>query len=391
MWKKAIKNFCRLLGYEVVAKHHFSDLMTECKQFRAEHQQLQKKRDELPTLGNFEARFKRQQEDIRGKLAPVCANDYRYWIDVVGSCSLRCPSCPVGNYQGPGPAKVKMKVETFAKIVEKIKQSHPPSQKVLINPFNWGEPIFHPQIDEIIQICRQYGFACGLSSTLNHSPNLEKIVKAGPTFLRISLSGYYNATYSRTHRRGNIYQVKSNMFLLRNLLDQTKSETLIQVGYHLYKHNVKEDSILLIKLLCHELDFLLFPQIAMLFPLEKTVDAASGTITQGDKEIHDLLLITPQKWKTDLAPLRTFYPDCKLRRTETAINADGTVSLCCGVYDQKNNIAENFLDISHEELQARKYSHPFCQACQKQSLDLMCSGIKTDYAASLMRKILKSA
>ena len=48
-----------------------------------------------------------------------------------------------------------------------------------------------------------------------------------------------------------------------------------------------------------------------------------------------------------------------------AINADGSVALCCAVFDNKYNIADNFLEISHADLQKLKYSHPLCEECMR--------------------------
>jgi hypothetical protein len=44
------------------------------------------------------------------------------------------------------------------------------------------------------------------------------------------------------------------------------------------------------------------------------------------------------------------------------------VALCCGVYDDINNIAPNFLDISHDKLQNFKYAHPLCATCMSHGI-----------------------
>jgi glycosyltransferase involved in cell wall biosynthesis len=50
--------------------------------------------------------------------------------------------------------------------------------------------------------------------------------------------------------------------------------------------------------------------------------------------------------------------------------ADGSVALCCDTYDNKYNIAGNFLDISHEDLQKLKNLHILCGECMKHGLHL---------------------
>lgn len=282
-----------------------------------------------------------------------------------------------------------MSVEVFEQVVAKITASHP-GQRVFINLYNWGESIVHPKIDEVIRVCHRAGMGAGLSSNLNLSNGLEKAISANPEYLRISVSGFYNDNYSRTHRRGNVLQVKSNMYFLRTLIDRAKADTVVQVGYHLYRHNGGEEYARM-RVLCEELDFLLLPQVAMLMPLEKAVPAADHGPEDSDRELHDMLLVSPREWKDELRGLRKDYPDCALRAGQTTINADGTVPLCCATYDPANNIADNFLDVPHDELQARKYRHPFCRTCRGKGMDMMFSGAQSPRLQSLVLNVLNAA
>jgi len=64
-------------------------------------------------------------------------NFYMYYIDIVGTCNLRCPSCPVGNYlphdfmdlQRP---KGFMKLALFEQILDKIKRENSDYKYILI-------------------------------------------------------------------------------------------------------------------------------------------------------------------------------------------------------------------------------------------------------------------
>ena len=42
------------------------------------------------------------------------------YLDVVGSCNLKCPSCPVGNSENRNSKKI-MTLELLGKIVKKAK------------------------------------------------------------------------------------------------------------------------------------------------------------------------------------------------------------------------------------------------------------------------------
>ncbi len=57
--------------------------------------------------------------------------------------------------------------------------------------------------------------------------------------------------------------------------------------------------------------------------------------------------------------------DCELRFNQTVINHDGSVALCCTVYDQENMLGIKFLEHDHAEIERRKYAHPYCATCFK--------------------------
>lgn len=280
-----------------------------------------------------------------------------YLIDVTGTCNLTCPSCPVGNSQDTDRPKGFMDVKLFNEIIEKIVKDMPPGYIYL---FNWGEPFLHPELPAFVQTVKKHGMRCRLSSNFNAVNNLEEVLRENPDYLRISLSGYYQHTYSQTHKGGNVNVVKSNMLDLRMLLNKLNSPLHVAVAYHRYIHNVGEETLKVIEL-CKMLNFNLEAVWAYLMPLEKLLAYYEGTLPEKDMKLVNLLAIRPEEAKQ--VSMKYKYPDCPLRATQMAINFDGSVALCCAVYDQKYNIAQNFLNKSFAELQAAKYSHPMCSIC----------------------------
>ena len=179
------------------------------------------------------------------RYSPYEKNNYIYAIDVVGTCNLRCPSCPVGNMPNEPRAKGFMTLELFQEILQKIKKESP-----VVNPeiwlFNWGEPLLHPQIREIIEIVHSFGWAVMVSTNLNVKRGLEDLVISAPTSIKISISGVTDKNYSITHERGDIKLVKENLVLLKKYIEQHQShlrqekKTNVYMGYHLYKDNLDE-------------------------------------------------------------------------------------------------------------------------------------------------------
>lgn len=333
----------------------------------------------------------REQHRLRRLLQQRQTADFYYLIDIVGTCNLRCPSCPVGNY-AEAPSKGLMSAETYQAIVEKISREHP-GEKIFIDLYNWGEPGLHKQLSEIVNITKNKGYGVGISTNLNVFPDMKRVIASAPSYIRISLSGYFNHTYQQTHKRGDINLVKANMHLLRHWMDQLNSNVIIQVGFHIYRSNFQED-FWKMKQLCEDLGFIFSPTLAALMPVEKAVKAVDGEPLLGDEMILENLVVSTQKRVELLSSVRSKYRDCQYRQVRTTINFDGSVPLCCATFEKNQIIADHFLDISREEIRARKYKHSFCKVCQKRSLDMVYTGVEPhlvdEYAISELGQKYKS-
>jgi len=299
-------------------------------------------------------------------------NSFQYSVEIVGSCNLRCPSCPVVNMRTREVAKKMIQKELFCKIIDKIKKEKK-VEKPLISLFDWGEPTLHPDLPFFVRYINEASMRPRISSNLNVNANFEEILKENPYEFKISLSGFNQDKYKLTHARGNIDKVKSNMNKLRYLADKLKIDTKFIVGYHVYKHNLKNEYDEM-KKLSDELGFIFEPDIAMLMPIEKTLSLISNEKTKKKWDLPDIdekdenliknLLSKPkqeyQKWKN-----LTNKKDnsCKRITNKLAIRVDGTVPICCGVYSDKYIVDDNFLNTPHEELQKKRNNYDFCADC----------------------------
>jgi hypothetical protein len=178
--------------------------------------------------------------------------------------------------------------------------------------------------------------------------------------MRISVSGFNQEIYKKAHRRGNIDKVKRNLVELREMLDETKSDIHVEVVYHMYNYNVGED-LDLMREYCDDLGFRFNTVWAYLMPIEKVLNYYDGKVTEEDQEVLDSLAV-PMLESREIS-LRSSSADCHLRALQTTINADGSVGLCCAVYDPKYNISKSFLETDHKKLQELKYRHRLCKRC----------------------------
>lgn len=292
------------------------------------------------------------------------SDTYIFVIDIVGTCNLRCPTCPVGN--SPERPKGFMHIEMFERIVEKIRRESPVANPQ-INLYNWGEPLLHPQLPTMIGILRGAGMRSYLSSNLNIKRGLEAVIAAAPDELKISLSGFSQQTYSRAHARGNLELVQANMRLVRDFADDYGVATKFWVGHHIYRSN--QQDMELVRRLCEELRFAYHPIAAFYMPLERLLDVIDGKPNPRDGGILDDLLHKPGRDRQlAIARQRSGRFDCELRFNQTVINHDGTVALCCTVYDEPNMLGVSYLDEPLVAIEQRKYRHSFCGTCMRNNL-----------------------
>lgn len=290
-------------------------------------------------------------------------------VDVVGTCNLACPSCPVGNLPGTPLQTGYMKPEFLDKIVAKaISECHVTS----FNLFNWTEPFIHPRLAEMVRVVKSHGIACNLSTNLNLGKQIEAVMAANPDMVKISLSGFTQENYGITHRGGDIEVVKKNMKRLAEAKKAAGSTTRIIVIFHRYLENQEDE--LLMRAFAKSLGFDFATYWAYLMPLEKNLaflghEDVSTDFNDEDRRIVDRLAL-PLTKAIEVARASQIR-DCPLRDRQMAIMSNGNVMLCCSVFDQSRYTLAPFLATTLEELQAMKYGHDMCAACMKEGLHVL--------------------
>ena len=289
-----------------------------------------------------------------------------FWIDIVGTCNLRCPSCAVGNFEkadfiGSVRPRGFMRFDYFCAALDKIEAEKDPDDICLIELYNWGEPFLHPELPSFIaEVNRRQNFYCGLSSNLSHKhADFERALLAQPRTLRVSLSGYFEASYAKTHIRGNIELVKDNMRRVSDIIEKHALNTVVTVAYHVYRHNTGEE-LEEMRRFCEGLNFTLTPNWANFYPLEKVARYFEGNASAKERELISMLVFTPDEQRNYAAAFAG--KPCAIR-DQMAINYDGSVALCCAIYDPRYDIANDFLQTPSSELQSRKYRHDMCDSC----------------------------
>jgi hypothetical protein len=287
-------------------------------------------------------------------------------VDVLGSCNLRCPSCPVGNTREFKPATGFMPPVLLTRIVDKAQTE---CEVIGLGLFNWTEPLLHPQLPELIRIVESRGIRCHLSSNLNQVRNLDAIMAENPFAFRISVSGFTQETYGYTHRGGRIERVKQHMIELADAKRRHRATTNVHVLYHRYKHNLADERPM--REFTRSLGIGFEPVWAFMMPLEKVLayvndDPTEATLTEEDHRLIDNLAL-PLKEAVTVAE-RHREADCTLRDDQMTLDFQGNVQLCCATYDTRRYGLGPYLALPLAELQARKHAHDLCGRCMRRGL-----------------------
>ncbi len=293
---------------------------------------------------------------------------FTYVVEVVDTCNLRCPTCPRGNMRDTGRPRGLMKLDLFRQIVDKIALESPLPEPALWF-YNWGEPLLHPDLPEMIRYARENGLYCAISSNLNVKRGLREMLEARPHEVKVSLSGFTQNTYGSGHVRGHIEKVKANLRELRGLENELATGARIWVSYHLYRDNLQELESM--RQFSQDLAFEFMTIPSLYQPLEKMVELLEGTLPDHDRYFVETK-IPYDPIKLLEIKRRYFHPqgDCEARYNMMSIARDGSVDLCCGIFKPENKLGLDFLRTPHEELQAAKYSHPFCGSCFSHAIAL---------------------
>ena len=314
-----------------------------------------------------------ERSNAKGRVGPPWTQDpktkWQFDIDVVGSCNLRCPSCPVGNSWEARTSVAYMRPELMDRIVRKATSECRVSGVYL---YNWTEPFLHPDLAGMIRIVQSHDIPCGLSSNLNIVPKLDAVMEANPHVRKVSLSGFTQDTYGETHRRGDIEVVKRNMAEVARTKERTGATTRLVVAFHRYLGNHDDEARM--KEYAESLGFEFEPAWAYLMPLEKMLafadpDATDVRLTGEDRALIDRLAL-PLDAALD-ASKRARRKPCVLRARQMAITAQSDVMLCCTAFDQRKYKLARFLDTSLADLQKMKYGHEACGTCMKHGIHVL--------------------
>ncbi len=287
---------------------------------------------------------------------------FDYQIDVSGSCNLRCISCPRGNFPEQ-PSVGFMAPRVYRKVVEKILAEDPFTG--IITLYNWGEPLLHPKLPEIVAITGEYDLLSAISSNLSIEKDFSNTIKSRPTWFRVSLSGW-GENYEITHTGGKWDTVHTNMLRLKEWQEKYHPEMIVEVFFHIYKHN-NNDDFLKLKEFCDHLNFTLRYRHAALAPLdniEAVIDKRElSSAAQLAREYQFLGVEEAMALAREQKERLCFY------QRFLWITWNLRVAQCMEWYrDDLSLVDKDFLSVPLSEIIAARKNSDFCRRCKEKAM-----------------------
>lgn len=284
-----------------------------------------------------------------------------FYIDIVGSCNLRCKGCPSAHF-GKRTGE-KMSLELFSRILDKLIGQYDDAD--YLGFYNWTEPLLHPRLDEFVARTKQAkpGIRTSVSSNLSlrNIDCLLRAVDCGLDQLIVSVSGISQEVYSRYHVQGDIELVKANIQKVSDYISARKAATHLDVHFLQFNDNQAEE--LLMQRFCT-------PALVNFYPKEacyaKGVDNSENLARlkyqfSPNNSDSALNLLAPRR----CGDLQLGQP-CEQVFDVVALNHKGEVFLCCSRYNLPEYKIGSFIDLAPEEMLYYKVTHPECFYCRGQ-------------------------
>lgn len=299
----------------------------------------------------------------------VRSKPVRMVIDTGNICQLKCPLCPTGLGR-PTRQKTFLSLDDFKKIVDEAG-----SYLCEVDLYNWGEPFLNKDIFKMIEYAKKGGIKVNISSNLNLLKEswMNEMVRLQLDQLTVSLDGTTAESYKKYRVGGNYELVMAN---LRKLIATKKScrskHPKIIWQFLIMKHN--EHEIEEAKKLAKEIgvDKLNLRPVRcdmgneLLMSDQEKVDSIQEWLPTQEKHSR-----YNYKTKTKKNPLSK----CLFQTTTMVINANGSVSPCCGIYDEKWDFGNALQDGVFNVWNNEKYQHARKTVLEKETSDkdLICT------------------
>ena len=269
--------------------------------------------------------------EYRLRRTRLFGHPYVLVADPTNVCNLRCPLCSTGLLQQGRRAEM-MPWETFTRIIDEMA---PWAYKV--NLFNWGEPLLHTHIFDMIRYARDKNLGTSMSSNMSielADDQIDELIKSGLEFICLSVDGATQETYEKYRRRGDLSLVLQNVRRLIKRRRELGSRTP-EIEWQMIPMKQNEHEVEDARRLAAELGVDHFRCIPVGMPFDSPnpdvlrnqwfpTRVTAGKVAGGD----------------EIASNEKSRAACYFLYRYLVVNPDGRVSPCCVVSGQKNDFGD---------------------------------------------------
>ncbi|MDP3990738.1 MAG: radical SAM protein [Candidatus Nealsonbacteria bacterium] len=159
-------------------------------------------------------------------------------VEPTNFCNLNCPLCPVGN-KSLKREKGFMPLEGFKKIIDELGD-----YLLNLTLWNFGEPMLHKDIYEIIEYAKRKKIFIRLSTNghfFNNKENIKRLVSSGLDNLIVALDGASQETLSKYRVGANFEEIINGINGVVEEKKKLKSRLpFIELQFVIMKHNEYE-------------------------------------------------------------------------------------------------------------------------------------------------------
>jgi len=254
----------------------------------------------------------------------------KIYVDPTSVCNLKCPLCPTGKGD-KSRSKGFMKFEAFKKIIDEVKD-----YVIQVDLYNWGEPLLNKEIFKMVEYAHKLGIRTRISTNLTilSESAAENMINSGLDELIVSIDGASEETYQKYRVGGSFEKVIENLkLILRKKEEMKKKNPEVVWQFLIMRHN--EHEIEKAKQMAKELKVRI-----RLLPARADM---GEEIFLSDEEKK----IKYSNWLSDKFSKyrrKFFKKSCAFLYTQLIVNWNGSVSSCCGVYPEKYDFGNVFLE-----------------------------------------------
>lgn len=265
----------------------------------------------------------------------------KIYVEITNSCNLKCSFCPEGKR-----AKEFMTVEKFEHIISEVKE-----YTNLVALHVKGEPLLHPELKEILEICNKNNILVNITTNATLLEKNKDIIIESNAVRQLNLSLHSITKNENTKSYNFENYINSVLKVSKEILEKTN----IIISYRLWNlENIEENSenYYILNALGTAFSVDSLNEIAK---KEKFVKLAENAFLN-----QDLEFIWPSLENEIISEDGT----CWGLRNQVAILANGDVVPCCLDGEGCINLG-NIFEKSFEEILNSEYAKEFIKAFEE--------------------------